>query len=55
MAGEKKNNGKQDEPNPEFDNFQRLLKDTLAVPKEEMDKRRAEYERTGEQRKRDGQ
>ncbi len=45
VAAEDKSNGKQDESNPEFDNFQRLLKDTLAVPKEELDKRRDESER----------
>ena len=51
MAGEKKSNGKKDESNSEFDSFQRLLKGTLAVPKEELDKRRAEYER---EKKREG-
>lgn len=45
MSGEKKSKDKRDEPNSEFKNFQRLLKDTLAVPKEELDKRRDEYER----------
>lgn len=45
MAGKKQSNGKKDEPNPEFDNFQRLLKGTLSVPKEELDKRRAKYDR----------
>lgn len=44
MAGEKKSNGKRDEPNQEFENFQRLLKGTLSVPKEELDRRRIEYE-----------
>ncbi len=28
-----------------FENFQDLLKQVLSVPKEELDKRRAEYER----------
>lgn len=54
MAGEKKSSGKTDEPNPEFDNFQRLLKGTLSVPKEELDERRAEYERKREREKRAG-
>lgn len=45
MAGEKKSKSKQDESSSEFDNFQRLLKSTLSVPKEELDKRRAKYER----------
>lgn len=51
MADEKKNDHKQDEPSQEFQNFQRLLKDTLAVPKEELDKRRGEYKRTKARRK----
>lgn len=55
MAGKKQSNDRRDEPNPEFDNFQQLLKGTLSVPKEEMDKRRAEYERKREQEKRAGQ
>ncbi len=54
MAEEKQNHGKQDEPNPEFQNFQRLLKDTLAVPKTELDKRRDEYERAKARRKSEG-
>lgn len=37
-----------DEQNPEYDNFQRLLKGVLAVPKEEVDKRREQYEREKE-------
>lgn len=40
-----------DEQNPEFDNFQRLLKGVLAVPKEELDKRRDEYEREKRERR----
>lgn len=50
MAGEKKSKGKRDESNPEFDNFQRLLKGTLAVSREDLDKRRNEYEQTKERR-----
>ncbi len=45
MAEEKNGNGKQDENNPEFNNFQRLLKQVVSVPKEKIDERRAEYER----------
>lgn len=51
MAGKKKSGGKTDEPNPEFQNFQRLLKDTLAVPKEELDKKRREYNRGRDKRR----
>lgn len=53
VAGKKQSNGKKDEPNPEFDNFQRLLKGTLSVPKEELDKRRAKYERERDERRAD--
>ena len=52
MAGKKKGNGKKDEPNPEFQNFQRLLEGTLSVPKEDLDRRRDEYERAKERRRR---
>jgi len=34
-----------DEANPEFENFQKVLEKTLSVPKEELDKRRAGWER----------
>lgn len=34
----------QDEENPEFKNFQRLLEQALSVPKEKIDEKRAEYE-----------
>jgi hypothetical protein len=51
LAGKKKSGGKTDEPNPEFQNFQRLLKDTLAVPKEELDKKRREYNRGRDKRR----
>lgn len=50
MAEEKKRD-EQDEPSQEFQNFQRLLKDTLAVPKEDLDKGRDEYERAKARRK----
>jgi hypothetical protein len=33
------------EDTTEFENFQDLLEEVLSVPKEELDKRRAEYER----------
>ena len=42
---ERKDKQHQDEPNPEFENFQKVLEQVLSVPKEELDKRRAEYER----------
>jgi hypothetical protein len=34
-----------DEDTTEYDNFQELLEQVLSVPEEELDKRRAEYER----------
>lgn len=54
MAEEKNGYGKRDEPNSEFGNFQRLLKQVLSVPKEKVDEKRAEYERGKEQSKRAG-
>ena len=36
---------RKEETNTEFENFQKVLDKTLSVPKEELDKRRAEYER----------
>jgi hypothetical protein len=33
------------EDTTEFENFQELLKEILSVPKEELNKRRGEYER----------
>jgi hypothetical protein len=33
------------EDTAEFENFQELLEEVLSVPKEELDKRRADYER----------
>jgi hypothetical protein len=45
MAEQKKGNGKQDEDNPEFRNFQQLLKQVLSVPKEKIDEKRTEYQR----------
>lgn len=49
MAEQDKKNGKRDEDNPEFKNFQQLLKQVVSVPKEKIDKRRAEYERKEKQ------
>ncbi len=45
MAGENNGNGKKDEDNPEFKNFQQLLKQVLSAPKDKVDERRARYER----------
>lgn len=45
MAEEKNGDGKKEEPNPEFRNFQRLLKQVLSVPKEELDEKLAEEKR----------
>ena len=45
MAEQSGKNGKKDEGNPEFTNFQRLLKQVLSVPKEKIDEQRAEHER----------
>jgi hypothetical protein len=42
------------EDTTEFDNFQEVLEEVLSVPKEELDRRRAEYERKREQEKRAG-
>ena len=51
MAEENKTNGKQDDDNPEFKNFQQLLKQVLSVPKEQLDERRAEDKRERERRR----
>jgi len=40
MAGEKKSKGKRGEDNPEFKNFQQLLKQVVSVPKEKIDEKR---------------
>lgn len=52
MAEPKKRNTDEhkDEENPEFENFQKVLEQVLCVPKEELDKKRAEYERKREKR-----
>jgi hypothetical protein len=52
MSDEKPNeNRKSDEErNEEFENFQRVLEKVLSVPKEELDRRRAEYERKKRER-----
>jgi hypothetical protein len=41
MAEQKKTNDEKGESNPEFGNFQRLLKQVVSVPKEKL----AEHER----------
>jgi hypothetical protein len=45
VAERKDKDKRKDEDTTEFDNFQELLEEVLSVPKEELDKRRAEYER----------
>lgn len=50
MAEKDEGNGK-DEPNQEFDNFQRLLKQVLSAPKEKVDERRDKYEREKERKR----
>jgi hypothetical protein len=45
---------RKDEDTTEFDNFQELLEQVLSVPKEELDKRRKEWERDKERRKQAG-
>ncbi len=42
---ERKGNKRREEPNPEFENFRKVLERVLSVPKEELDERRAGYER----------
>lgn len=46
----RKDKDRKDEENTEYDNFQDLLKKVLSAPKEEVDKRRAEYERERKRR-----
>jgi len=48
---ERKDDERREEPNPEFDNFQKVLEQVLSVPKEELDERRAEYEREREEKR----
>ena len=50
MAEQEKTNNDKGEPNPEFQNFQRLLKQVLSIPKKELDRRRAESRREKEQK-----
>lgn len=45
MVAEDKSNGKRGEDNPEFKNFQQLLKQVVSVPKEKIDEKRAKRER----------
>lgn len=51
MAEPKPKDDRKDERNPEYDNFQRLLKGVLSAPKEEVDREREEYEREKQQRR----
>ena len=51
MAERKPKDKRKDEENTEFENFQELLEQVLSVPKEELDKRRAEYERKREEKR----
>lgn len=51
MAEQSEKNDKRDEDNPEFRNFQQLLKQVLSVPKEKIDERRAGYEREKEEKR----
>ena len=44
-SDQRRDKRKEEEDTTEFENFQELLKEVLSVPKEELDKRRAEYER----------
>ncbi len=55
-VAERKPNGerKDDKANPEFENFQKVLEQVLSVPKEELEERRAEYERKRKEEKRAG-
>ncbi len=41
----RKDNRRREEPNPEYENFQKVLGRVLSVPKGELDERRAGYER----------
>ena len=40
----------EENPDPEFENFKRFVKNILAVPKEELDGQRAEQDREREER-----
>jgi hypothetical protein len=51
MAGRQKTTGKKDDPSPEFGDFQRLLKQVLSVPKEEVNWRRAQYKSEKDRKK----
>ncbi len=51
MAEEKNGNGKRDEPNQEFKNFQQLLKQVVSAPKEKIDEKLAEREREREEKR----
>ena len=48
VAERKGKDKRKDKDNTEFENFQKVLEKALSVPKEDLDKRRAEYERKRE-------
>jgi hypothetical protein len=53
MASKKRKDEAQttdEDPTTPFDNFQQLLKQVLSIPKEELDRRRAEYKRKREKK-----
>lgn len=59
MTEEKNGNDKKGEGapyggNPEFDNFQRLLKQVISVPKEKIDEQRTTHKQGKERKKRAG-
>lgn len=47
-----KTSPKESESSQPFENFERLAKDLMAVPKKELDEKQAEYERDKKRRKR---
>ena len=51
MAEHSKSDGKKDEGNPEWQNFQRLLKQVLSVPKEKLDEQRVKHEQEKKQKR----
>ncbi len=54
MAQRKPKDERKEERNPEWERFDTFVKKIVAVPKEEVDKRRAEWERDKERRKQAG-
>ena len=51
MAEQEKTNGERDEEKTPFEQFDDLMTKLLAVPKEELDEQKAEYEREKEERR----